>query len=276
MASSLSDRLKQAIDAGSTYSAPAPNEDAHSVNQLMFGSTDYRPVIDEWSKNNRDAIAMAIRKRKYIDWRSELGLGPFDMAYIYTDPIAPVDPFDFGYNDLWNPDDFGSMLISDGAIMAKVMVSVRSGIDFGQILRLSDMISDVFRDRFIPLVERNAFEFRKTNVSTIKEEPLRLDRAISLFESKCKTIVAKFLLGLFFIDNDVWAENAIEIARHLPSDSYMNRPASSSESALDIGNLELTDDPDGEAERLIEAMNKRSSRASGKSIGGLEDIGDLL
>lgn len=279
--SELTARLREATELSKVYVPPPPNEFAYGVAQLRYGRRDWQPDIDDWQKANRRKIEKAVRKRKYIDYRRELGMAVTDHVFIHEDPHAqhphakpPTKAYiDFASRSLWRPDVFENLLLSDGRILAATMSTVKAGCDLGSILRLADKVQKLFEDTFIEIEDKVIAEHPAMKLPW----PALGDwgRATTLLRTGGKLIIAKFLLGLYFIETDVWNENVASIAEHIPSDtaSYLNTV---NETADGLPDMALDDSPAKSAEALVTVLDDRNRRASGSSIAPLSTMDGLL
>lgn len=279
MPTELTKRLREAVELSKVYAPPPPNEFAYGVAQLRYGRRDWRPDIDDWQKANRSKIERAVRKRKYIDYRHELGMAVTDHVFIHEDPHVkpPAKAYiDFASRSLWRPDAFENLLLSDGSILAATMTTVKAGCDLGSILRLADKVQKLFEDTFIEIEDRVIAEHPAMKLPW----PALGDwgRATTLLRTGGKLIIAKFLLGLFFLEGDVWAENAVAIAGHMPSDIDAFKAATVGDNSLDRGlpDMALDDSPAESAAALATVLDDRNRRASGSSIAPLSTMDGLL
>lgn len=274
-ATALTKRLREAVELGKVYVPPPPNEFAYAVAQLQYGRRDWQPDIDDWQKANRSKIEKAVRRRKYIDYRHELGMSVTDHVFIHEDPhVKHVSAYnDFASRSLWRPDAFEQLLLSDGSTLAATMVTVKAGCDLGSILRLADKVQKLFEDTFIEIENKVIAEHPAMKLPW----PALGDwgRATTLLRTGGKLIIAKFLLGLFFIEEDVWAENAVVIAEHMPSDTTRYKEAVTAV-ACGLPEIALDDSPAESAEALATVLEDRNRRASGSSVAPLSSMDGLL
>lgn len=203
MSKASEDALRESEESQITYSymAPEPNFCAVDVSELKFGRRDYTEVEMEFDKKR-----MKLKKRGkdpggVRDWWKDLN-DEYPMMPIYENPEFWQDGTSYINPGPWNPVTFQDMLLNDIDVLSATMLTAVN-TRRPDLTMLMKRIERLFKSTMIPTALAHWQSVRCELTDYYVE---RMDFFESLFVRKSSIIVARFMLGLYFIEPDYWTE----------------------------------------------------------------------
>ena len=196
------------------YVAPPPNEYAIRLSELKFGTRSYEKEMLEYDKAlSMKSQEVGYKKAKSIitPWRETVN-DKLAMIPINEDPEVFKKGESYKTPPPWDADVFQDILLGDINILGKTILC--SSIKKPDLSTLMIEIDRKFKREMIPWMEN----YWKVNQCEMSDYYLnRIEQYKSMFRNRSSIIIARFLVGLYYIIPDYWIERGTELTQVLDS-----------------------------------------------------------